>query len=98
MWLALPLMMRASVGRTLARARWTAPIRAAARPAPAFLLFSGNMLLWHIPGAYNLTLSHQWIHDCEHALFFFCGVLFWAHVVDPGPRRAPTMTWLLKGL
>jgi putative membrane protein len=96
MWQALPLDMRASVGRTLASARWTAPIRAIARPAPAFILFNGNMLLWHIPGAYNLTLNHQWIHDCEHALFFFTGLLFWAHVVDPGPMRAHSMTWFMR--
>jgi cytochrome c oxidase assembly factor CtaG len=98
MWQALPLKTRASVGRTLAQARWTAPIRAIAMPVPAFILFNGNMLLWHIPAAYNLTLNHQWIHDCEHALFFFCGLLFWAHVVDPGPMRARGMTWFSRAV
>ncbi len=87
MWQALPLGVRASVGRTLAGARWTAPLRLIARPAPAFVLFNANMLAWHIPAAYNLTLSHQWIHNTEHALFFFTGLLFWAHIVDPGPLR-----------
>ena len=57
MWQALPLSWRTSVGRTLAGARWTAPIRAIAKPVPAFMLFNANMLLWHIPGAYNLTLT-----------------------------------------
>ena len=98
MWQALPLKVRTDVGRTLAHARWTAPIRAIARPAPAFVVFNANMLLWHIPGAYNLTLNHQWIHDCEHALFFFTGLLFWAHVVDPGPMRARTMTWFFRAV
>lgn len=97
MWQALPLGWRTSVGRTLARARWTAPIRAIAKPVPAFLLFNVNMLLWHIPGAYNLTLNHQWIHNCEHALFFFTGLLFWAHVVDPGPLRQ-RMTWYWRAV
>jgi len=92
MWQALPLTWRTSVGRTLAGASWTAPIRALAKPAPAFVLFNANMLIWHVPGAYNLTLNHQWIHDCEHALFFFTGLLFWAHVVDPGPLRQ-RMSW-----
>src|SRR5579859_6311647 len=32
MWRALPLGTRTSVGRTLARARWTAPLRRLARP------------------------------------------------------------------
>ena len=99
MWQALPLNVRTSAGRTLAQARWTAPIRAIAKPAPAFILFNANMLLWHIPAAYNLTLNHQWIHDCEHALFFFSGLLFWAHVVDPGPMRARSgMTWFFRAV
>ena len=97
MWQALPLSWRTSVGRTLAGASWTAPIRAIAKPVPAFLLFNANMLLWHIPAAYNLTLNHQWIHNCEHALFFFTGLLFWAHVVDPGPLRQ-RMTWYWRAV
>jgi cytochrome c oxidase assembly factor CtaG len=97
MWQALPLKTRASVGRTLAQARWTAPIRAIAAPASAFILFNGNMLLWHIPGAYNLTLNHQWIHDCEHALFFFTGLLFWAYVVNPGPLRQ-RLSWYWRAI
>jgi putative membrane protein len=96
MWQALPLNVRTSVGRTLAGARWTAPLRVLARPIPAWILFNVNMLLWHIPAAFNLTLSHQWIHDAEHALFFFSGLLFWAHVVDPGPLRHQSMNWFMK--
>jgi len=97
MWQALPLNWRASVGRTLAGAGWTAPVRAIAKPAPAFVLFNANMLLWHLPAAYNLTLNHQWVHDGEHALFFFTGLLFWAHVVDPGPLRQ-RMTWYWRAV
>lgn len=87
MWQALPLRSRTSVGRALAGAGWTAPIRMLARPWVAFVVFNADMLIWHVPWAYNLTLSHQWIHNCEHTLFFFTGLLFWAHVVDPGPLR-----------
>ncbi|HEX3618371.1 MAG TPA: cytochrome c oxidase assembly protein [Solirubrobacteraceae bacterium] len=97
MWQALPLDIRTRTGRTLAGAAWTAPIRAIARPVPAWILFNGNLLLWHVPGAYNLTLSHQWIHDCEHALFFFTGLLFWAHVVDPGPLRQ-RLSWYWRAI
>lgn len=97
MWQALPLGWRTSAGRTLASARWTSPIRAIAKPAPAFVLFNGNMLLWHLPAAYNLTLNHQWVHNCEHTLFFFTGLLFWAHVVDPGPLRQ-RMTWYWRAV
>ncbi len=96
MWQALPLDVRTSVGRALAGARWTAPLRALARPLPAWILFNVNMLLWHLPVAFNLTLSHPSIHDAEHALFFFTGLLFWAHVVDPGPLRRHSMNWFMK--
>jgi putative membrane protein len=95
MWRALPLRWRTSLGRTLVGANWTAPIRALTRPAPAWVLFNANLVIWHVPGAYNLTLNHQWIHDCEHALFFFTGLLFWAHVIDPGPLRH-RMSWFVR--
>lgn len=97
MWQALPLRWRTSAGRTLVGARWTAPVRAIAKPAPAWILFNANMLVWHVPAAYNLTLNHQWVHDCEHALFFFTGLLFWAHVVDPGPLRQ-RMNWYWRAM
>ena len=48
--------------------------------------------LWHIPAAYNLTLNTNTVHDLEHAMFFFTGLLFWARVIDPGPLR-PRLIW-----
>jgi cytochrome c oxidase assembly factor CtaG len=92
MWRALPLGTRTTVGRTIARARWTAPLRALARPLPAWVLFNATFVLWHIPAAYNATLTNQTIHNAEHAMFFFTGLLFWARVVDPGPLR-PRLQW-----
>jgi cytochrome c oxidase assembly factor CtaG len=95
MWRALPLGWRTRTGRTLVRARWTAPLRALARPLPAWLLFSAVLVVWHLPAAYDATLRSSTIHDCEHAMFFFTGLLFWAHVVDPGPLR-PRMAWPMR--
>lgn len=92
MWRALPLQSRASIGRTLARARWTSPLRALARPLSACLLFNVTLFAWHIPAAYNATLNYGGIHDLEHAMFFFTGLLFWARVIDPGPLR-PSLVW-----
>jgi putative membrane protein len=92
MWRALPLDLRTRVGRAVARGRWTAPLRKLARPVPAFILFNATILLWHIPGAYDLTLRYGTIHVCEHAMFFFTGLLFWARVIDPGPLR-PRLVW-----
>jgi cytochrome c oxidase assembly factor CtaG len=88
MWRALPLPWRASAGRALARARWTVPLRVVVRPLPAWLLFNGAIVAWHIPGAYDATLGDGPVHSIEHAMFFFTGLLFWAHVVEAGPVRA----------
>jgi putative membrane protein len=87
MWRALPMGLRVGVGRRITHARWTVPVRAVARPLPSWIVFCGTIVIWHIPFAYDATLRHQGIHDCEHALFFFTGLLFWAHLVDPGPLR-----------
>ena len=95
MWRALPLRARTSVARAIARGRWTAPLRALARPLPAWMLFNATIVLWHIPAAYNATLTNQTIHNVEHAMFFFTGLLFWARVVDPGPLR-PRLAWPLR--
>jgi putative membrane protein len=95
MWLALPMRVRTSTGRTLAGARWTAPIRRLAQPVPAWVLYCGTLVAWHIPSAYDETLRVQTVHDVEHAMFFFTGLLFWAHVVEPGPLRA-RLSWPVR--
>ena len=82
---------RRSGARSRAR-RWTAPLRALARPLPAWVLFNATIVAWHIPAAYNATLTSSAIHDLEHAMFFFTGLLFWARVIDPGPLR-PRLIW-----
>jgi putative membrane protein len=92
MWRALPLEPRTAVARTLARARWASPVRALARPLPAWILFNATIIGWHIPGAYDATLTSGVMHVCEHVMFFFTGLLFWARVIDPGPLR-PRLVW-----
>ncbi len=95
MWRALPMPWRTKVGRSLALSRSAAPLRALARPWPAWLLFNATIVAWHVPGAYDATLSSTWIHQLEHAMFFFCGLLFWARVIDPGPLR-PRLLWPMR--
>jgi putative membrane protein len=95
MWRALPLRPRTAGARALARARWTAPIRALARPMAAWILFSATVVAWHIPAAYDATLTNGVVHVCEHALFFFTALLFWARVIDPGPLR-PRLVWPVR--
>ncbi len=92
MWRALPLGPRTKVARTIALSRWVAPLRALARPAPAWILFNATVIGWHLPAAYNATLTSGVVHALEHAMFFFTGLLFWARVIDPGPLR-PRLIW-----
>src|SRR5436305_13346795 len=68
MWRALPLRTRTAVGRTMARSRLTAPLRALAQPVPAWILFNAILVAWHVPAAYNATLTSNGIHELEHAL------------------------------
>ncbi len=97
MWRAIPLSARAPLGRGLARGGITRPLRLLTRPLPAWILFNVDLLIWHVPKFYDLTLSHQWIHNGEHTLFFFTGLLFWAHIIDPGPLRSG-LSWPVRGL
>ena len=92
MWRALPLGPRTTVARTVARSPWIAPVRALARPLPAWILFNATFVAWHIPAAYDATLTSGTVHALEHAMFFFTGLLFWARVIDPGPLR-PRLVW-----
>jgi cytochrome c oxidase assembly factor CtaG len=95
MWRALPIRARTKVGRAVARSSLAAPLRALARPLPAWLLFDATVLAWHLPAAYNATLTSNAIHQLEHAMFFFTGLLFWARVIDPGPLR-PRLQWPVR--
>jgi putative membrane protein len=95
MWRALPLRTRTVLGRTIASSRLTAPLRALARPLPAWILFNVAVVAWHVPSAYNATLTSNVVHQLEHAMFFFFGLLFWARVVDPGPLR-PRLVWPMR--
>lgn len=92
MWRALPLGPRTRIARGLALSPRLAPVRALARPVPAWILFSATMVGWHIPAAYQATLQYGSVHLVEHVMFFFTGLLFWARVIDPGPLR-PRLVW-----
>jgi putative membrane protein len=47
------------------------------------VLFSANLLFWHIPPIYNDTLRIASIHDLEHLSFLVLGLLFWDQVISP---------------
>jgi putative membrane protein len=93
---ALPLRLLSPDARRRAVTWWrgarsTRPLRVTAAaltvPAAAWILFNVNLLVWHVPAAFDLTLRSRPAHDLEHLLFLGLGVLFWAQVLDAPPLR-----------
>jgi len=64
-----------------------AVLRFLLRPRVAFALWAIVIAAWHVPAAYDYTLTHQVVHDLEHLSFVFVGVLVWTQLVDPARRR-----------
>ena len=66
---------------------WVLRLRFLTHPLVALPIWAANLLLWHLPGAYEAALHHSALHAVQHLLFFTCGCLMWAPVVEvlPGP-------------
>jgi cytochrome c oxidase assembly factor CtaG len=45
---------------------------------------------WHVPAAYDATLTRPALHDLEHALFLGVGLLVWIQLVDPARHERLT--------
>jgi putative membrane protein len=57
-------------------------------PAPAFVIFLGDLYLWHWDRLYNFTLQNQAVHDLEHLCFLGTALLFWSQIIDSRPLRS----------
>ena len=68
------------------RLRWV--LERICRPPVAFGLWIATIAAWHVPAAYDYTLSHPVVHDAEHLSFLVVGVLVWIQLVDPMRRGA----------
>jgi len=60
------------------------------RPTVSIALWTAVIYAWHIPAAYDATLSSPALHDLEHALFVLVGVLVWVQLVDPARHHRLT--------
>jgi putative membrane protein len=93
MWHGFPLGFRRRIARSVSQSPRWAPARHAARflrdPVPSWLLFNVTLLAWHLPAAYDETLSSPAVHALEHAMFFGAALLFWTRVIDSPPWRSP---------
>ena len=91
----LPLGVRRPLARAVLSGSALAPVRAGLRwvgsPLPAFALFNGILLAWHLPVLYDVALRDGLVHDAEHALFFATALLFWVHLL-PGATGRPQLS------
>jgi cytochrome c oxidase assembly factor CtaG len=88
----LPVGVRRRVGRSLILGRWSRPLRAVGRwlmrPLVAIVGFNLVMVLWHIPGPFDLAETNQYVHIwLMHSSFFAAGVLFWLQFIHSYPFR-----------
>jgi putative membrane protein len=63
-------------------------LRILTHPFVALPVWAVDLYVWHIPFLYQAALHHNSIHALEHFLFFTCGGLMWAPVVEtlPAPK------------
>jgi putative membrane protein len=87
-----PLCMVAGLTGPLLRPVLALPVveklRVLAHPFVAFPVWAVNLVLWHLPFAYQGALHHDALHAAQHILFFTCGCLMWAPVLEvlPAPE------------
>ena len=93
---ALPGRSGQSVTRGVLAGGWSRPLRAVGgfflRAWVAVGLFNAVMIVWHLPGPYDLAENNQAVHIwLMHASFFAAGVLFWLQFIPSPPfrRRMP---------
>jgi len=63
-------------------------LRFLAHPLVALPLWTVDLYVWHLPFLYQAALHNDSIHALEHLLFFTCGGLMWAPVLEvlPAPE------------
>jgi len=76
----LAFVLPALAGRLLARVE-RLPVWA------SIAVWAAAVGAWHVPAAYDYALTHQAVHDLEHASFVAAGFLVWTQLIDPARRR-----------
>ena len=90
----LPMLLaRRAIGPIF---RWS-PIRSlghfVTNPAIAWFSATLALIVWHIPGVFDLALRSDSLHKFEHATFFAAGLIFWWPVVQPWPSTIRWPRW-----
>ena len=61
-------------------------------PIRAFLFYNGVLLVWHLPGAYDLAMFDHDYHVLEHVLFMGSAVFAWWPLLSRS-KRFPAISW-----
>ena len=78
----LPGEPRRSLARGLTR------VGAYLRPPRCLAIFTGVVVLTHLPAFYDATLKHPLLHEAEHGLYLGSGLLLWWPILDVDPVRS----------
>ncbi len=89
---ALPGRSGKTATREVLTGGWSRPLRAAGgfmlRPWVSIIFFNVVMLVWHLPGPFDLAEENQTVHIwLMHSSFFIAGVLFWLQFIGSPPFR-----------
>src|SRR6266545_2910919 len=88
----------AHVVRSLLRPRWVMALgRVVTRPLAAGLVFTGPIVIWHVPALYEAALRHHNLHILQHLVFLATAVIMWWPVLSPVPEL-PRIPHLLQML
>lgn len=82
-----PRNTRQTIGFLFGRSNVRHAIIAITGPVIAFMLFSVNLGLWHLPSFYEAALSSEWVHHLQHLLFAGFSMVYWWLIIDPVPRH-----------
>jgi putative membrane protein len=96
---ALPGRSGRSVTRGVLAGGWSRPLRGFGalllRPWVSVGLFNAAMIVWHLPGPFDLARQNQAVHIwLMHGTMFGTGVLFWLQFIPSPPfrRRMPLLS------
>ncbi len=86
--LAVPPLLLAGLPVSLARALTRTPLLGAieqrlSHPLLALAVYSGVMLVWHVPRFYEAALAHEALHITQHLTLLAAAAMFWWPVVQP---------------
>ena len=76
-WMLRPLLRDPTV-RRVAQFFTMAPV--------ALVLFNVNMVVWHLPALYQVTLENETVHIIEHLSFIATAVINWWPIQSPLPE------------